>query len=52
MQQIVIKCNINLPKAELDALEEKLRHDYETGFILIPYYCDLVMPCEQENKTE
>lgn len=47
---VVIKCKATLPAESFITLEKKLRKDYETGFILVPFYCDVFIA--DEVKTE
>ena len=53
-QIVVIRSKALLPSEKLFSLEEKLRHDYETGFIFVPCYCEVFIADEvdvRENLT-
>lgn len=43
---VVIRCKALLPSEKLDSLEEKLRKEYETGFMFVPCYCDVFIADE------
>lgn len=47
---IIIKCKINLPADQMNALEKKIRKDAESGLILIPYYCEAIVA--EDIQTE
>lgn len=46
---VVIRCKAVLPSEDLNSLEEKLRKDYETGFIFVPCYFDVFIADEVED---
>ena len=51
-RKVIIKCKINLPASDMQALEKKLRRDYDTGLMLIPYYCDAIVADDVEEVQD
>ena len=51
-QIVVIRCKGLLRSEELDSLEEKLRKEYETGFMFVPCYCEVFMADEVAPTIE
>lgn len=51
MKKVIIYVGINLPSEDIANLESKIRHDYETGIIILPFYCKATIIDDCEMPT-
>ena len=47
---VVIKCNAQLSAEQFINLKKRLQKDYDSGLVIVPFYCDVFVA--DEVKTE